>query len=57
MVESMVRLHQANVNAAEQEIRELKGLENQIKNTKLTVNLRKNLSSTRAEDLNANHSS
>ena len=54
MVKSMVRLHRANVNAADQEIRELEALESQIKNIKLTHNLRTNDSSTRADELNAN---
>jgi hypothetical protein len=54
MVENMVCLDRSNVNAVDNELSELEALESQIKNMKLTLNLRKNLSINKANDLDKN---
>ena len=54
MVENMVCLHRSNINAVDNELSELEALESQIQNMKLTLNLRKNLSINKVNDLDKN---
>ena len=54
MIDEMVRFHRTNANAINEELRELDTLEDQIQEAILTLNLRKNLSTTKANDLDKN---
>ena len=54
MVDEMVRIHRANAATINDELLKLDALDDQIQRTKLTLNLRLNSSTTKANELDKN---